>query len=189
MKKTENFIALERDDKNVEVQNFETLGHNRYLSGQTMLVYSNVDDADETQKTISGLQKTCSVKASESTCEVKQVDSTKQTQESCNAAIMDQKRHSCSFQPPGSPISADVELNETVGDMNKENQQHTVDQQVYRTQTKDATNNPMFSPEVSPINFKQGKESKVDQSWFINQSNAFADTGEKQNMSQTRILS
>ena len=48
MKKTENMHVLDGEGKNVVIQNFETLGHNRYLSGQTMLVYSNRDETEDT---------------------------------------------------------------------------------------------------------------------------------------------
>ena len=98
-----------------------------------MLVYSNIDEADETQKTISGLQKTCSLKASETTCEVRQVDTTKQTQESGNAFAAHERKNSYSFQPPASPISANVKMNESVCETDKENQGHDIDEQVFRT--------------------------------------------------------
>ena len=47
--------------------------HNRFLSGQTMVIYSNQDD-DETQKTVSDIKKNQSGKACETTCDVRQTE-------------------------------------------------------------------------------------------------------------------
>ena len=74
-------------------------------------------------------------------------------------------------------------------DHDKENQNVDLDKKIYRTHSRNEIKAPLFSPEVSPINFKQVRESKVDQSWIINNSNAFHDTAEKQGLNHTKVLS